>query len=87
MGIDTRFGLTLGIALLVWAPAAIGLFNQSVSFTAALVRFAIALVLSFIGVTIVNKIIVNYGTENAVRQIQEAERRSHEGEIDLDLDR
>ena len=35
---------------------------------------------------IVNKLIVTYGTENAVRQIQEAERRTHEGDIDLDLD-
>lgn len=75
MGTDARFASTMIVTLVIWSPAALGLFRGDVSFAAAAVRFAIALTLAYIGVAIVNRIIVTYGTENAVRAIEEAERR------------
>jgi hypothetical protein len=87
MGNDTRFGITMGAALLIWAPAGLGIFNGNVSFTAAAFRFAIAVALAYIGVSLVNRIIVRYGTANAVRDIQEAEARRVNGDVSIDLDR
>lgn len=87
MGNDTRFALTLGIALLVWSPAALGLFNGTVSFTTAAWRFALALAGSYVALALVNKLIVRYGTENAVRDIQDAEARRASGDVNIDLDR
>jgi hypothetical protein len=87
MGNDTRFGITMGVTLLIWAPAGIGIFNGNVSFTSAAFRFAIALALAYFGVSLVNKLIVRYGTENAVRDIQEAEARRVNGDVSIDLDR
>ena len=87
MGNDTRFAITLGATLLVWAPAGIGLWNGTVSFTSAALRFALALALCYFGVALVNRLIVRYGTENAVRDIQDAEARRNSGDLGVDLDR
>jgi hypothetical protein len=89
MGNDTRFAITLTAALLVWSPVGIGLLGGRVSFFDAAWKFAASLALSAIGVAILNKLIVRYGTENAVRDIQEAEARrgdSDEGDVGLNLD-
>ncbi|MFZ4515036.1 MAG: hypothetical protein ACOYN3_01870 [Acidimicrobiia bacterium] len=75
MGTDSRFAATMIVTLVIWSPAGLGLFRGDISFTAAAVRFAIALALSSIGVAIVNRVIVMYGTQNAMRAIEEAERR------------
>ena len=87
MGTDTRFAITMGVTLLIWSPAAIGLFRGNIDFTWAAIRFALALALVSIAVSLINKLVVKYGTENAVREIHEAEARHVNAEINIDLDR
>lgn len=84
MGNDTRFGITMAVTLLMWSPSGLALLRGNQSFASSALWFSLALALAYIGVGVVNKLIVTYGTENAVRDIQEAERRRAAGELEVE---
>jgi hypothetical protein len=73
VGADARIALTMGVALVSWSPAGLGLIRGSITFASAGVRLAIALLLAWIGVGILNRIVVAYGTANAIRDIESVE--------------
>lgn len=77
---DSRLAWTLGLTLLLWAPAAVGMITNDLDITKSGLIFLGALLFSWVGTGIVSHLVEsyrqsNYQVESAKRQIEALERR------------
>ena len=81
MSSNIRWAMILLGSLLLWAPSGIGYFQGRLTFDGALLRYAVALALCSIGVSIIGRMIDAYAKQaeaNARKEAAEARRRRAE---------
>jgi hypothetical protein len=81
MSSNIRWAMILLGSLLLWAPSGIGFFQGKLTFDGALLRYAVALALCSIGVSIIGRMIDAYAKQAEVtarKEAAEARRRRAE---------
>ena len=81
MSSNIRWAMILLGSLLLWAPSGMGFFQGKLTFDGALLRYAVALALCSIGVSVIGRMIDVYAKQaevNARKEAAEARRRRAE---------
>lgn len=73
---ETRFGLALLMSLAIWAPTLMVTLDGDLSISAALIRYALGLVLSLVGVNLVDHLIRSYHRSNRERELRLLQTRA-----------
>jgi hypothetical protein len=78
MSSNIRWAMILLGSLLLWAPSAIGFLQGKLTLDGALLRYAVALTLCAVGVSVIGRMIDAYAKQaeaNARKEAAEARRR------------